>query len=116
MIEERRQDIREHLEYPDDEDPHDNPFPDLFSQGVFHNPPEQQAENGNNDRHNDGGPEHEAFAESMYFNHIMESIIILFLLQTLLRIPEHYMLPSLPIFYDKYHRNSLVLSIRPYDG
>lgn len=64
MIEERRQNIREHLEYPDDEDPHDNPFPDFLSQRVFHYPPEQQAENCNNDRHDDGGPKYEAFAEN----------------------------------------------------
>ena len=64
MIEERRQDIRKHLEDPDDEDSHDNPFPDFLGQRVFHNPPEQQAENGNDDRHDDGGPEHEAFAEN----------------------------------------------------
>ena len=64
MIEERRQNIREYLKYPDDEDPHDDPFPNFLGQRVFHNPPKQQAENGNDDRHDDGGPEHEAFAEN----------------------------------------------------
>ena len=64
MIEERRQDIREHLEDPDDEDPHHDPFPDFLGQRVFHNSPEQQAKNGNDDRHDDGGPEHEALTEN----------------------------------------------------
>ncbi len=73
MIEERRQDIRKHLEYPDDENPHDDPFPDFLGQRVFHYPPEQQAENGNNDRHDDGGPEHEAFAEGSFYHNTNSS-------------------------------------------
>ena len=63
MIEERRQDIRKHLEDPDDENAHYNPFSNLFRQRIFHDPPEQEAERSNDGRDDDRGPEHEAFAE-----------------------------------------------------
>ena len=44
MIEERRQDIRKHLEDPDDEDAHNHPLPYLLRQRRFHDLPEEEAE------------------------------------------------------------------------
>ena len=64
MIEERSQDVREHLEDTDDKDTHDDPLPNLLGKRIFHDPPKQQAEYGNDDRHDDGGPEHETLAEN----------------------------------------------------
>ena len=63
MIEERRQDICEHLENTDNENAHDNPLPYLLRKGRFHNLPEQQTERSNDDGHENGRPEHEAFGE-----------------------------------------------------
>ena len=63
MIEERRQDIGEHLEDSDDEDAHNHPLPYLLRQRRFHDLPEEQAERSNDDHHNDGRPDCKAFAE-----------------------------------------------------
>ena len=63
MIKEWRQNIRKHLEDPDDENAHHNPFANLFRQRVFDDPAEEEAESGDDDRNDDCGPEHEAFAE-----------------------------------------------------
>lgn len=63
MIEKRRQDIREHLEDPDDENAHKHPLPYLLRQRRFHDLPEEQAERGDDGSDNDRRPDCEALAE-----------------------------------------------------
>ena len=66
MIEERRQDVCEHLEDPDDEDAHNHPLPYLLRQGRFHDLPEEEAERRNDGHHDDGRPDYEAFAKHAF--------------------------------------------------
>ena len=63
MIEERRQNIREHLEDADDENAHDHPLPYLFRQCRFHDLPEENSKRGDDGGDDDGRPDREAFAE-----------------------------------------------------
>jgi hypothetical protein len=70
MIKERRQDIREHFKDSYDENAHKDPFANLFRQRCLHDLPETKADDGNDDRDDDGGPKHEAFAENK-FVHIL---------------------------------------------
>ena len=74
MIEERRQDVREHLKDSDDEDAHDHPLSYLLRQGRFHNLSEEQAECSNDDHHNDGRPDCEAFAKDSFVHCLDHSI------------------------------------------
>ena len=63
MIEERRQDVREHLKDSDDEDAHNNPLPYLLRQGRFHDLPEEKANRSNDGHHDNGRPDCETFAK-----------------------------------------------------
>lgn len=63
MIEERRQDIGEHLEDSDDEDAHDHPLRDLLCQRRLHDLPEEKTERGDDGGDDDRRPDGEAFAE-----------------------------------------------------
>ena len=62
MITQRRQHICEHFKDSHDKNPHNNPFSNLLGQGVLDNATKAKAENSNDDRDNNRGPDHEAFA------------------------------------------------------
>lgn len=64
MIEERRQDVREHLENAYHKQSRDHPLPYLLRQRRLHDLPEAQADGRDGRRDNDRGPNHKAFAVS----------------------------------------------------
>ena len=61
MIEERRQDISEHLKNPDNENGHHNPRPYLLRQRAPYDFPEAIANNSNYGRNYNRGSEYKAF-------------------------------------------------------
>ena len=70
MIEERRQDIREHLEDPDDEHAHEHPFANLLRQRRLHDLPKEETERGDDDGDDDRRPNGEALAENSFIHTI----------------------------------------------
>ena len=71
MIKKRRQHIRKHLEDPDDENAHDDPFADFLGQGGFDDFAKAKAQGCNDKCDDDGRPNHEAFAELPFIRHII---------------------------------------------
>ena len=70
MIEERRQDVREHLEDSDDENAHEHPFADLLRQRRFHDLTEEKTERGYDGGDDDGRPDCETFSEYPFIHTI----------------------------------------------
>ena len=69
MIEERRQHRSKHLEDPDDENAHNDPFADFLGQGGLHDLAEAKTEGCNDKGDDNRRPNHEAFAELPFIRH-----------------------------------------------
>ena len=74
MIEERRQDVGEYLEDPNDKDSRDHPFPDFLRQRRLHDLPEENANRGDDGSNDDCRSDCEAFAEYPFI-HVLEPLI-----------------------------------------
>ena len=69
MIEKRRQHRGKHLEDPDDENAHEDPFADFLGQGGLYDLAEAEAQGCNDKGDDNRRPNHETFAELPFIYH-----------------------------------------------